>query len=311
MKNFDTRADRHAADNSAERNDACDFAVNIGLYTNILLALLKTAVGITGHSAALLADGINSTSDLIYYVAVKIFMRLSRMPPDDEHPYGHSQFETIAALVVGAFIITTGVAIFWDSADRGYHLYAGTSEASVISVYALWTALFTIALKTGLAVKTRKIGAHTRNPVVAALAKDHLNDILASSAAALGIVLALFGYSWVDPFAGAVVSLFILKTGAGILKDASMELMDTVPGRELDSEIRSVLAGLEGIKGVEEVRAHRFGPQFIVNVTLCVAGDIPVSRGDAIATRAEEELCSRFQHIRKVYVHYHPGVPAA
>ncbi|MCM2267821.1 MAG: cation diffusion facilitator family transporter [Elusimicrobiales bacterium] len=311
MDNKETRPDRTADDNSVERNDACDFAVNIGLYSNVFLALLKTAVGIVGHSAALLADGINSTSDFVYYVAVKIFMRLSRMPPDDEHPYGHSQFETIAALVVGAFIITTGVAIFWESADRGYHLYKGAVEASEISIYALWTALFTIALKIGLAVKTRKIGAQTRNPVVSALAKDHLNDIMASSAAAVGILLALFGYSWVDPFAGAIVSLFILKTGVGILKDAAMELMDTVPGRELDADIRAALAGVQGIKAVEEVRAHRFGPHFIVNVTLCVEGDIPVTRGDEIATQAETTLCARFHYIRKVYVHYHPGAPAS
>ena len=288
------------------RNDACDFAVDVGLYSNIFLALLKTTVGIVGHSAALLADGINSTSDFVYYVAVKIFVRLSRMPPDEEHPYGHSQFETIAALVVGAFIITTGVAIFWESADRGWHLYSGTAEAAAISIYALWTALFTIVLKIGLAVKTRRIGATTRNPVVMALAKDHVNDIMASSAAALGIILALLGYSWVDPLAGAVVALFILKTGVGILRESAMELMDTVPGKELDAEIRAALAGVSGIKAVEEVHAHRFGPHFIVNLKFCVDGSLPVSDGDRIATLAERTLYEKFHHIRKVYTHYHP-----
>ena len=288
------------------RNEACDFAVDVGLYSNVFLALLKTMVGIAGHSAALLADGINSTSDFVYYVAVKIFVRLSRMPPDDEHPYGHSQFETIAALVVGAFIITTGVAIFWESADRGWHLYTGATEASAISIYALWTALFTIALKIGLAIKTRSIGEATRNPVVSALAKDHVNDIMASSSAAIGIVLALAGYSWVDPLAGAVVSLFILKTGIGILKDSAMELMDTVPGKELDAEMRAALAAVPGVKAVEEVHAHRFGPHFVVNVKFCVDGLLPVSQGDQIATLAEKTLYEKFRSVRKVYTHYHP-----
>ena len=291
---------------SEARNDACDFAVDIGLYSNIFLALLKTIVGIAGHSAALLADGINSTSDFVYYVAVKIFMRLSRQPADDEHPYGHAQFETIAALVVGAFIITTGVAIFWESADRGWHLYMGTSEASDVSIYALWTVLFTIALKFGLAVKTRAIGAGTGNPVVSALAKDHINDIMASFSAGAGITLALFGYSWVDPLSGAVVALFILKTGVGILRESALELMDTVPGRELDAKIRVALAGVEGIMAVEEVRAHRFGPHFTINVTFCVDGGLPVKRGDQIATLAEKTLYEKFHYIRKVYTHYHP-----
>ncbi|MDD2806667.1 MAG: cation diffusion facilitator family transporter [Elusimicrobiales bacterium] len=289
-----------------DRNDACDFAVDLGLYSNVFLALLKTLVGIVGHSAALLADGINSTSDFVYYVAVKIFVRLSRLPPDEEHPYGHSQLETIAALVVGAFIITTGVAIFWESVDRGFHLYKEGAEKSGVSIYALWTALFTIALKIGLAIKTRGIGAATRNPVVTALAKDHVNDIMASASAAVGITLALLGYGWVDPLAGAVVSLFILKTGIGILKESAMELMDTVPGKELDAEIREALAGVEGIKTVEEVHAHRFGPHFTVNLKFCVDGNLPVSSGDRIATLAEKTLYEKFHHIRKVYTHYHP-----
>lgn len=300
------KADHEGRAAAAPHNDACDFAVDIGLYSNVFLALLKTTIGIAGHSAALLADGINSTSDFIYYIAVKIFVRLSRQPPDDEHPFGHGQFETIAALVVGAFIITTGVAIFWDSLDRGWHLYKGAEEAAVVSVYALWTALFTIALKIGLAVKTRTIGAQTGNPVVSALAKDHVNDIFASAAAALGIVFALSGYAWVDPLGGAVVSLFILKTGVGILKDSAMELMDTVPGKELDAQIRAALAGVEGIKSVEEVRAHRFGPHYIVNVKFCVDGSLPVAYGDRIATNAERTLHEKFHYIRKVYTHYHP-----
>lgn len=290
----------------AARDEACDFAVDIGLYSNVFLALLKTAVGIAGHSAALLADGINSTSDVVYYAAVKIFIRLSRAPADEEHPYGHAQFETIAALVVGAFIITTGVAIFWESADRGWHIFRRTAEPAALSIYTLWAALFTIALKAGLAAKTRAAGAATRNPVVTALAKDHVNDLLASSAAAGGIILSLAGVPWVDPLAGSVVSLFILKTGAGILRDSAMELMDTVPGKELDAAIRGALAGVEGVKVVEEVRAHRFGPHYTVNVKFCVDGSIPVSSGDRIATLVERTLYERFRHIRKVYTHYHP-----
>ena len=87
------------------------FAVAFGLIANIGLAIVKTAVGILGHSPALLADGINSTSDVAYYVVVGIFMRESHKPPDAEHPYGHRQLESIAALIIGSFVITTAIAI--------------------------------------------------------------------------------------------------------------------------------------------------------------------------------------------------------
>ena len=100
-------------------------AVHSGLAANFLLAVLKTGAGIFGHSPALLADGINSTSDVAYYLVITVFMRLARKPADDEHPYGHSQLDTIAALVVGAFVITTAIAIFWDAVNDVYDLATG------------------------------------------------------------------------------------------------------------------------------------------------------------------------------------------
>ncbi len=102
--------------------------VRLGLITNIFLAILKTTFGILGHSPALLADGINSTSDVAYYIVVMVFMRLARKPPDPEHPYGHRQLESIAAVVVGSFVITTAIAIFWNAVNDYYVLFSPTND---------------------------------------------------------------------------------------------------------------------------------------------------------------------------------------
>ncbi|MDT8287546.1 MAG: cation diffusion facilitator family transporter [Elusimicrobiales bacterium] len=291
------------------RADLCDTAVRLGLYANIFLAVLKTATGIVGHSSGLLADGINSTSDVVYYVAVMVFMRLARKPPDEEHPYGHSQFETIGALVVGAFVLTTGVAIFWDSINKGYDLYAHGYAAAEVRAFTLWAAAATVTLKIWLAARTRAIGRATANPAVSALAADHVNDIMAASAAGIGIIFARAGYAWVDPLAGAVVAGFILRTGFGILKDSSMDLMDAVPGGKLDAGIRAVLTGVKGVTAVEEIASHRFGPYYMVNATICVDGGITVSEGDAIATDAERAVLEKMDFVKRVYIHYHPSGP--
>ena len=103
--------------------------INLGLYTNVILAIVKTLVGIIGHSTALLADGINSISDVTYYIAVKIFMVQAKKPADKEHPYGHLQLESISALVVGAFILTTGIAIFWQSINTMFDMLSGKKKA--------------------------------------------------------------------------------------------------------------------------------------------------------------------------------------
>lgn len=282
-------------------------AVQVGLAANILLAVLKAVVGVVGQSPALLADGINSTSDVAYGIVVSIFVRLSGKPADREHPYGHDQLESVAAVVVGAFVITTAIAIFWHSVDTVYELLTAPPNNGGASIIALWIALFAILLKSGLTAWTYGISRRTGNSAVLALAHDHRNDIFASSAAAIGIFFGRMGSTWIDPLAGAIVSLIILHTGVDILRSATADLMDTLPGRELAEEIAEALRDVYGVEVIEEVHAHRFGPYLVVNLTIGIDGALSVVEGDRIATEVEETLLTHIQFLRRVYIHYHPA----
>jgi cation diffusion facilitator family transporter len=292
--------------NSEQRNYRSALAVNLALAANVLLAVLKTSVGIIGHSPALLADGVNSTSDVAYTLVVAIFMRQARKPADEAHPYGHSQLESIASLVVGAFVITTGIAIFWDAINNVFDLFGGESAYRGASSLALWIALFTVGLKLFLSIFTQRIGKLTDNPAVVALAYDHRNDIFSASGAAIGIFLGRMGLPWVDPLAGALVALLVLRTGVEILRQSSAELMDAVPSEALADQIVELLAEIPDVECVEEIHAHRFGPYVVVNVTIGVDGSMTVQRGDDIATQVERLLEERIDLLRRVYVHYHP-----
>jgi cation diffusion facilitator family transporter len=281
-------------------------AVNLGLAANALLAALKVTFGIVGNSPALLADGVNSTSDVAYYIVVRIFMQLARKPADREHPYGHSQLESIAALIVGAFVITTAVAIFWDAINKVYGLWTGQVTFEGAAPIALAVAIFTIMLKIVLMVYTRRIGKMTSNLAVSALAKDHRNDVFAASGAALGIFLGRNGLPWGDPLAGAIVALLILRTGIMVLSEASADLMDTVPGDELAEQVHKLLVDVPGVMCVEEVYAHRFGPYLVMNVTVGIDGSLSVAAGDSIACAVEQRLYEKVDLLRRVHVHYHP-----
>jgi cation diffusion facilitator family transporter len=281
-------------------------AVNLGLAANAMLAALKVTFGIVGNSPALLADGVNSTSDVAYYIVVRIFMQLARKPADREHPYGHSQLESIAALIVGAFVITTAVAIFWDAINKVYGLWTGQATFEGAAPVALAVAVFTIAIKIGLMLYTRRIGKATGNLAVAALAKDHRNDVFAASGAALGIFLGRNGLPWGDPLAGAIVALLILRTGIMVLSEASADLMDTVPGDELAEQVHKLLVDVPGVMCVEEVYAHRFGPYLVMNVTVGIDGSLSVAAGDSIASAVERQLYDKIDLLRRVHVHYHP-----
>lgn len=292
---------------SEERARTGQRVVNLGLLWNVLLAAGKTAMGIVGHSTALLSDGINSTSDVAYYIVVKIFMRLAGRPPDPEHPYGHQQMESIAAMTVGSFVITTAIAIFWTAVNNVFNQLKGTADVHAASVGTLWVALFTVAVKIVLTVYSRAVGIKTGNLAIKALAFDHRNDVFSALAASVGIFLARRGHPWVDPLAGALVALLILRTGIGILRQSTNDLMDSVPSDFLDRKIRSVLENIPDIRSIEEIHAHRFGPYFVINLTIGIDGSLDVRRGDAIATRVEQLLAGRIEMVRRVYVHYHPA----
>ena len=292
---------------TSTHSQAVNRAINSGLAANFLLAVLKTFFGIFGHSNALLADGINSTSDVAYYIVVKIFMKLAGKPPDREHPYGHSQLETIAALVVGSFVVATAITIFWDSLNRVYDYFAGTSTYGGAEISALWVALFTVVVKIVLTVLTQRVGKRTRNAAIMALAYDHRNDILSAGGAAVGILLGRMGLPFGDPAVGALVAIMVLRTGIHILRESSADLMDTVPGHELEDQARTLLGGVSGVIDVEEVHAHRFGPYLVLNVQIGIDGSLTVTQGDAIASQVEEALKNRIGFVLRAYVHYHPA----
>jgi len=280
--------------------------VDLGLMANAVLAAAKVSVGAIGRSPALVADGINSISDVVYYVVVRVFMVLARQPADEEHPFGHERLESIGALVTGSFVVATGVAVLLSAARTTLDLMLDGSGGAGAAPLALWIALATIATKLLLFAWTRHVGRLTSNPAVAALAMDHRNDIFAAGAAALGIWAGRSGHPWADPAAGALVALVILRTGVEILRESSADLMGGQPAREIDQRMRGWIAEVPGVLDVEELRAHAFGPWLVLEVTVGVDGTITVAQGDAIADAVERLLFDRVEFLRAVHVHYHP-----
>ena len=290
-----------------ERDRKSLLAIDLGLGINILLAIVKTTFGILGNSPALLAEGINSTSDVAYYIAASFFVRMANQPADHEHPYGHRQFESIGSMVIGSFVIATAFAVFWDAADKIWDFIIGIGTSQGAHPSALWVALATVIIKIILSIYIRKLGRETHNLVVNALAYDHRNDLFSASAATIGIFLGQRGFPWVDPLAGALVAFLILRTGVYILRESSIDLMAAVPNFELAEQIVNLLKGIQGVKQLEELQAHRFGPHIVVALTIGIDGGLTVSEGDAIASHVEKTLTDSIPNIRRVHVHYHPA----
>jgi cation diffusion facilitator family transporter len=197
--------------------------------------------------------------------------------------------------------------VFWDSVDKIWDILDGKTTSQGASQFALWIALGTVAVKIFLFFYVRRLGEETQNPVVFALAYDHRNDIFSATAASIGIFLGQRGFPWVDPLAGALVALLILRTGIFILRESSMQLMDTVPSRKLAKQILKLLKDVKGVRQLEELQAHRFGPSIVINLTIGIEGTLTVAQGDRIATGVEEMIYNSIPNVMRVHVHYHPA----
>jgi len=207
---------------------------------------------------------------------------------------------------VGAFVVTTGIAVLWDAVDKMWDLLDGKLTTLGSHPFALWVALTTVGIKIVLFVYVRKLGKETHNPIVEALAYDHRNDIFSASAASIGIFLSQHGLLWGDPLAGALVAILILRTGIYILRESSIALMSAVPSKKLARQISNLIKNVPDVEQLEEVQAHRFGPHLVINLTIGINGALTVRQGDRIATEVESLIYESIPNIRHIHIHYHP-----
>ena len=178
------------------------------------------------------------------------------------------------------------------------------SNATVITLSSVPSPSF--VSKISLTIYSQRIGKQTRNASILALAYDHRNDIYSAVAVLIGIIFGQRGFYWVDPLAGTIVSLVILRTGIGILRESTLDLMDTVPGQTLKEEIEALLASNENIDDIGDIHAHRYGPHLTISLTVCINGNLKVFEGDKIATWVERAIMEGIGSVRYVHVHYHP-----
>ena len=302
---FKLPADTKIDDQGSVRNRLSQLVILFSLFSNLFLALLKITAGITGQSSALLADGINSSSDVIHSFVLNFFFKLSRKPPDKEHPYGHGQMESISSVIIGAFVLTTGGVIFASAIEKFFMILQPGSEPEFNKVYTLYIAGFTVLLKFILTIYTSSVAKTSRNLAIKSLAADHKNDIFASLAVIIGIIGNLNRFFWADPLAAAVVAAIIFKTGLTIIREAGNELMDVHLDAETLEQVKKIILQHSSVLFIEDVESHKYGPYFTLNITISVNGNIAVHEADKISDDIETNLKESLQFLRSVYVHFH------
>jgi len=274
----------------------------VGAAVNVLQTLIKIGFGILGQSAALIADGIHSLSDLLSDLLVIIAVRLGSRKADYEHPYGHRRFETIATVILGVSLITIGGLISWSVMNRMAH----PEHLPVPNVMGLGIAAVSILVNEWLYHYTKRIAKKTRSKLLMANAWHQRSDAISSLVVLFGIGAVMLGYPLADAIAAIVVALMVAKIGLNLVLDSIKELVDTSLPPKLIAEIRATIMGIDGVEGIHLLRSRQMGEDALIDAHIVVDPRITVSEGHTISDTVRDELVSRFDDVMDVLVHVDP-----
>lgn len=268
----------------------------IGFWVNAVLMLLKIAIGIYGHSDALVADGVHSFSDFATDLIVIVFVGMAYKSADSGHPYGHGKFETLASLVIGVFLMAVAVGICV-SGVRSAMLYVNGGVSLRPDAWTIAVALLSILSKESLYRYTVGVARKVDSSALKANAWHHRSDAISSVATLIGVSGAyFFGNQWgiLDPLASILVGVFIFVSAIGICRPSVNELLDKALTPEFVEKAESVIAGVRGVKDFHRLRTRRNGRILIIDVHVKVSPGITVSEGHDIASAVEGALRDEF-----------------
>lgn len=279
-------------------------ATYFSIIGNTSLAIVKGLAGFFGNSYALIADAIESTTDIFASFLVLFGIKYSNKPADDNHPYGHGRAEPLITFLVVGFLITSATIIAYESIQN-----IGTPHELPKSwtLYILGAIIIWKEYSFQLVMKRSK---ETNSSSLEADAWHHRSDAITSVAAFLGISIALYfgkGYESADDWAALFASGFILYNSYKIFRPALSEIMDEHLYDELVEEIRVVSLTVPGVIDTEKCFIRKAGMQYHVDLHARVEGTITVRKGHDIAHDLKDTLRAKIPSLGHVLIHVEPN----
>ncbi len=275
----------------------------IGGAVNALLAAVKIAAGIFGHTYALIADGIESTLDIFSSLVIWVGLKVAAEPADAEHPYGHGKAEPVAAIVVAVVLIAVAVGLAVQSVREI------VTPHHVPAPFTLGVLLLVIVVKEVLFRRVLAAGRSIESGAVKTDAWHHRSDAVTSAAAFVGISLALLGgaeWASADDWAALLACGFIAWNGWRLLWPALYEVMDSAPPPELERSVREIAAGVAGVSELDQCRVRKMGLEYFVDLHVGVSAQLSVREGHRIGHAVRDAVRASNPAITDVLVHIEP-----
>ena len=272
---------------------------------NVFLFAIKLAAGIVARSGAMVSDAIHSASDIVSTIIVIIGVKVSEKDSDREHPYGHERMECVAAIILAALLMGTGLLVGW-----GGILEIISSHRESMQVpgrEALFAALLSIAVKEGMFWYTRHYARMLESEALMADAWHHRSDALSSVGAFVGIGFARLGYPVLDPLSSVVICVFIAKAALEIFLDAVDKMVDHSCDEETERAIRDCVMRHEGVERIDLLRTREFGSRIYIEMEISVQGQLPLVKAHAIAEQVHNDVEQAFSKVKHIMIHVNPA----
>lgn len=273
----------------------------IGALVNLVLSAVKLIVGTLANSAALIADGIHSVSDLLSDALVWVAARHAGHEPDEEHPYGHGRFETAATLGLGVLLVLVALGIVWDAVAGAFH-----HEEATPGILAIYAAVFSILANEGLYWYTLAVSKKVKSEMLRANAWHHRTDAISSIVVLIGVAGAIMGWPYLDSLAAVIVGVMVAKIGWDLGWDAMQELVDASLDEETVRKATKAIESVDGVRSIHMLRTRRHGHEAAADVHVQVSPRISVSEGHMISQVVEDRLKDSVDEITDVTVHIDP-----
>jgi len=268
---------------------------------NVLKIVVEGGVGVTFGSLALVADAAHSLADLLASLVVLVWGRLSFEGPDSSHPHGHDRVEPLTALFVGVTLVALGLRILYDAGLAVLHaprvvfdpLLVGGLAFAIVDMVVVYR--YTTALNDSL-----------NSPALSALAADCLNDVYTSLAVVVGVFGAAVGEPLLDPLAGGLVSILVVREGIEISRENVNYLVGRAPPESDLERIRDAVLTHPDVRGIHDFTAHYVGPRIEVEVHVEVDADYTLTEAHGLETELRDSILA-LQNVGDVHVHLDPA----
>lgn len=277
----------------------------LSIAINILLSIIKLFCGYVFSLNSLIADGINSLSDLINNVLVLIGAKIEIEPNDEDHPFGHGKVESIFSLIIGLLIIFSSL----NTLRNGFINLIKNNVTNIGKLefkIMITILLFLIIVKIIQYIYVSKVSKKVEVPLINAIIVDYKLDIILTTSVLLGIIGVIYINPVIDSVLSIVITIYLIIQGYWIVRENSLILMDS-QDENLLLNIKLLTLKVEGIENIHDVYMTRVGKNIYVIADIRMDSNLSVEEAHDIAVISEKNIKFRYSNIKKVIYHIEPN----